>query len=122
MGKSKPEEVKKTLGDATSQTSSTKTKGVDFIEYANRPDHLKFQVTRGVIDAEFRSPALGSPQSTLQYWRHRWKGIPTRFEKVETGIKGHEEKLMQFSAPGLGAAVIYDPSADRVTRVVRYAD
>jgi hypothetical protein len=120
MGQTRVEEIKQKLGTPSAQTPSKSAKGVTYLEYTGRGDKLKFQARAGLIEAEFRDPVPGSPQSTLQYWRHRWKGQNTTYGPVKSPST-HEAKFMQFSAPDLGAAVVYDPSADRVTRVVRYA-
>ncbi len=120
MGTTKVSEVVERLGPPTSQTPSIKAKDVSFVEYKDRPDHLKFQTRAEVVEAEFRQVKLGSPQSTLQYWRHRWRGQRTTFVSVKTNPGAHDLRMKQFSAPDLGAAVIYDVSADRVTQVVRY--
>ena len=120
MGKTPVSEVVDRLGPPTNKTPSTQVKDVAFIEYKDRPDHLKFQTRANVVEAEFRHVKPGSPQSTLQYWRHRWRGQLTTFMSVQTNPGAHDLRVKQFSAPNLGAAVLYDVSADRVTQVVRY--
>lgn len=122
LGKTRAQEIEQRLGAPSLRTESVSVKGLTFIEYESRPDRLKFQVRDGVVEGEFRAPRRNSPEATLQYWRHRWKGELTRFEPVVTKDGDHGPGLMQFSVPRLGAAVIYDPTLDRVTRLVRYAN
>ncbi|MGZ3688506.1 MAG: hypothetical protein ACXWP5_03695 [Bdellovibrionota bacterium] len=58
-------------------------------------------------------------ERTLQYWRHKWRGVKTTLIPV-AGSSPHSEQLVQLQAPQLHTTVVYDPSLDRVVRVVNY--
>jgi hypothetical protein len=81
-------------------------------------DSACYQIENRVAVAHARTPA--AHERTLQYWRHKWRGQPQRYAEVPGSRGPHGQAEFQLTATSLRKAVIYDPSTDRVLRVVEY--
>lgn len=109
----------KALTDGIGEPLSTEVpetrKAAKILNYAG---NTRWQVEQGRAVAHFREPL--EHEKSLQYWRHRWKGLE-KSTLQEDSTSDHVEGDLQFSAPELGMIVIYRPSVDSVVRVVEYA-
>jgi len=70
------------------------------------------QVENKLVQAVFRTP-LG-PEKSLLYWRHSYRHLPTKMTRLS------ENDDWQLTIPSEHLAVIYDGSADQVTKVIMY--
>jgi hypothetical protein len=77
-----------------------------------------YQVERSVVMTTACEPT--EEERSLQYWRHKWKGDPQRYEPVPLSSGVHGAPVFQLVSEKARTAVIYDPHGDRVVRVVHY--
>ena len=77
-----------------------------------------YQVERSFVMTTACEPT--EEESSLQYWRHKWKGDPQRYETVPIANRAHGGETYQLISDRARTAVIYEPQSDRVVRVVRY--
>ncbi|MBL7715032.1 MAG: hypothetical protein JNL01_06150 [Bdellovibrionales bacterium] len=120
VGTSTADQVFGRLGNPDLRQNSFKLSGVVFYSYSNRGDRLRLQEKNGRIVAEFREPAVFSPQATLWYYRNLWADTRTEFRPYVGSSHVHGSHLRVFVAPDLGVGAVYDPSTDRVIEVIRY--
>lgn len=77
-----------------------------------------YQVEKSLVMTTACEPT--EEESSLQYWRHKWKGDPQKYEPVAISSGAHGAPTYQLISERARTAVIYEPHADRVVRVVRY--
>jgi hypothetical protein len=107
----------RSAGRLKEQSPSTLSPGSKVVRETDGTEHF---VRNGTAHAKMRAPT--EAEKTLQYWRHRFRGLEQEEREVKRSDApaSHVRPLLQLNAPSLGLGVVYDPEIDRVTGVIEY--
>ncbi len=90
--------------------------GAQILEYTQDE---KFQVEKGLVEAEFRDPS--DQERDLLYWQYKWEEQGQDDVQVRPlGNASHDQGLKEYYVPKLGETVIYDSQKAQVTRVMHH--
>lgn len=109
-------QLKAERGEPLSEQLTDATHTEQVLVYA---DNEKYQIDKDVVVASFRNPS--AEESSLLYWRHKFKDKETTFTPVKTTSHTHLEPEMELKCAAEGITVVFDPNQDVVTRVVEHA-
>lgn len=115
-GRTTASELMAALGEPDLRTNPTVRPQATHAYY--RASDCSYQYERNILVSFACPPA--PEETTLQYWRHRWKGKPQRFEEMRSMRDPHGHRVFQLVSPKDGKAVIYEEETDSVSKVVTY--